>query len=49
MVMKPAPSPPFVVIDPDFLLEILVIALNSPAQFGQVDQAFEGDILGKIG
>jgi hypothetical protein len=32
----------------NFLLQFLVITLDPPAQFGQVDQAFECDILGKI-
>src|ERR1700731_1167699 len=30
-----------------FLLEILIVALNAPAQLGEVDQAFEGDVLGQ--
>src|SRR6202041_1951577 len=32
---------------PDFLLELLIVALNSPAQLGEVDQRPEGDVLGK--
>ena len=29
----------------NFLFELLVVALEPPAQLGEIDQAFEGDIL----
>jgi hypothetical protein len=46
MVVKAAPPAPFIIAEAQFLLEFLVIALDPPAQFGQVDQPIEGDILG---
>ena len=49
MMMKASPTAPFVVAESDLLLQFLVIALDPPAQFGQIDQAFEGDLLGKVG
>jgi hypothetical protein len=32
---------------PDFLLELLIIALDAPAQLGEVDQISEGNVLRK--
>jgi hypothetical protein len=38
-MMKAAPAPSFIMIEPQFLLEVLVIPLNSPAQHvNQIDQ-----------
>src|SRR4029453_7209724 len=42
-VMEPAPAASFVMPEPDFLLELLIVALDWPAQFGDVDQLAEGD------
>src|SRR5688572_12082948 len=42
MMMKAAPTPSFIMIEPQFLLEILIIPLNSPAQLGPVDQIDQG-------
>ena len=39
---KPRHPRPFEVAEPDLLLELLVIALDAPAQLGEVDQAAEG-------
>ena len=36
--MKPAPAAALEVIKPELLLELLVIALDPPAQLGQPDQ-----------
>src|SRR3954467_501702 len=47
--MEAAPAPPLVVPQPEFLLELLIVALNPPAQLGQRDEAVEGDVLGKGG
>src|SRR3954462_6620824 len=47
MVVEAAPPAPFIITEAEFLLEFLVIALDSPAQFGQVDQPIEGDVLGQ--
>src|SRR5262249_34305136 len=38
VVMKPAPLAPFVMPQADLLFELFVIALDSPAQLGEVDQ-----------
>jgi len=37
-MMESAPSAPFKVPKPDLLLELLIIALDAPAQLGGVDQ-----------
>src|SRR6187455_1117372 len=42
MMMKAAPAASFIMIEPQFLLEILIIPLNSPAQLGPVDQIDQG-------
>ena len=42
MVMKAAPSAALEMAQPNLLLELLIIALDAPAQFGDVDQAIEG-------
>ena len=44
--MEAAPAAPFIITQAEFLLEFLVIALDPPAQLGQVDQPIEGDFLG---
>src|SRR5690349_22350014 len=41
-MMKAAPAPPFVMVEPQFLLEILIIPLDPPAQFGPVNQIDQG-------
>src|SRR6478672_10488403 len=41
-MMKAAPAASFVVVEPQFMLEILIIPLNSPAQFGPVNQIDQG-------
>ena len=43
MVMKAAPSAALEMAQPNLLLELLIIALDAPAQFGDVDQAIEGE------
>src|SRR3954465_1324269 len=42
VMMKAAPTPSFVMIEPQFLLEILIIPLNPPAQLGPVNQIDQG-------
>src|SRR4051795_7087039 len=49
VVMEPAPAAPLIVPQSEFLLELLVVALDAPAQLGQRDEAVEGDVLGKGG
>ena len=46
-MVEPAPAPALVVPKPEFLLEFLVVALDPPAQLGQVDEALEGDVRGQ--
>ena len=45
--MEAAPAASFVVIEPDLLLELLIIALDPPAQLGKIHKPAEGDVLGK--
>ena len=47
MVVEATPSTPLEMPEPDLLLEFLVIALDAPAQLGEVDQRAEGDVLRK--
>src|SRR3954463_9086168 len=42
VMMKAAPAPPFIMIEPQFLLEILIIPLDPPAQLGPVNQIDQG-------
>ena len=39
--MKASPPAAFVVAEAKFLLEILVVALDAPAQFGGVDEGLD--------
>jgi hypothetical protein len=48
-VVEAAPAPPLVMPEPEFLFELLIIALDPPAQFGQIDETIEGDVLGQGG
>src|SRR5690349_15069977 len=41
-MMKAAPAPSFVMVEPKFRLECLIIPLDSPAQLGPVDQVDQG-------
>ena len=43
-MMEAAPAAPFIVSQAQFLFQLLVIALDAPAQFGQIDQAIEGHV-----
>jgi hypothetical protein len=43
-MMEAAPATPLVVFKAEFLFQLLVIALDPPAQFGQIDQAIEGHV-----
>jgi len=45
--MKAPPSTTFEVAEPDFLLEFLVVALDTPTQLGDIDQLAEWDVLRK--
>src|SRR5260370_5134847 len=47
VVVEASPTSPFEVSKPELLFQLLIIALDAPAQFGQIDQAFEGDVRGQ--
>ena len=42
-MMKATPPPPLVVAQSEFLLEVLVVALDPPAQLGDVNQGTAAD------
>src|SRR5258708_15899414 len=42
-MMKATPAASFIVPEPDFMLELLIIALDAPAQLGGIDQIAECD------
>src|SRR5919206_4104120 len=44
MMMKASPAPALVVPEPDFLLELLVVALDPPACLGRGNQIRDGDV-----
>ena len=44
MMMEARPSAPLVVPEPNFLFEILLIALDAPAHFGEVDQTSRNEM-----
>src|SRR5262249_57627998 len=46
MVEAP-PSSPLVMAEPDLLLEFLIVALDAPAQLGDVDEVAQGGALGQ--
>jgi hypothetical protein len=48
-MMKATPPSPLVVTKPEFLLEILIIPLDPPAQVGVVYQGTAADVLGQRG
>src|SRR4051794_11095006 len=43
-MMEAAPAASLVVPEAQLLFQLLVIALDPPAQFGQIDQAIEGHV-----
>src|SRR5260370_11343702 len=47
VVVEASPTSPFEVSKPELLFQLLIIALDAPAQLGQIDQAFEGDVCGQ--
>ena len=49
MVVEAAPPAPFIITKAEFLLQLLVVALDPPSQLGEIDQTFESDILGQGG
>src|SRR3984893_3575719 len=47
MVVEAAPPAPFIIAKAQFLLALLIIALDPPSQLGQIDQTIEGGIFGQ--
>ena len=47
MVVEATPPSAFEMPEPDLLFEFLIIALDAPAQLGEIDKAAEGDVFGK--
>ena len=43
-MMEAAPPAPFEVSKPDLLLELEIVALDTPTQLGEVDEFAEADI-----
>ena len=43
-MMEADPAAALVVAKPDLLLELQIIALDAPAQFGSVDEGLETDL-----
>ena len=41
VMMEATPTAPFVVAESEFLLEVLVVPFDPPAQFGAIDQVGE--------
>src|SRR5260370_3573633 len=44
VVVEASPTSPFEGSKPELLFQLLIIALDAPAQRGHVDHAFEGDV-----
>jgi hypothetical protein len=46
-MVEAAPPAPFIITKAELLFELLIIALDPPSQFCQVDQTIEGGIFGQ--
>src|SRR6266550_6962578 len=44
-MVEAAPPASFIVAKPGFLLELLIVALDAPAQLGKINQPSEADVL----
>jgi hypothetical protein len=45
MMAEAAPPAPLIITEVEFLLQLLIIALDPPPQLCDIDQEIEGDIL----
>src|SRR5215210_8381661 len=45
VVVEAAPATPLVVPEPEFLLELLIVAFDAPPELGQLDQALKANVL----
>ena len=48
-MMKAAPTTSFVVAQPEFLLQFLIIPFDYPAMFGEMHEVHQGDVRRKSG
>ena len=46
---KPRQPRPLIVAKAKFLLQLLIVPLDPPAQLGQVDEALQGRVAGQVG
>ena len=46
-MVEAAPAAAFIMAKADLLFELLIIALDAPAQFDGVDESVEGDVFGQ--
>jgi hypothetical protein len=44
-MMETAPAAPFKMAEPDLLLELLIVPLDAPAQFGEIDKTTESNVV----
>ena len=49
VMMEAAPATALVVAEAEFLLELVVIALDPPSQLGEMDQALDRSLLAQVG
>ena len=48
VVMPALPAAPFVMVQSQFLFQLLIVLFHAPAEFGQLHQAWERDPLGQV-
>ena len=44
-MVESSPAPPFIMGEPELLLKLLIIPLDSPAQLGEIDQPIEREVV----
>jgi len=44
-MVEPAPPSSFEVAEPNLLLELLIVVLDTPTQFGVIDQSMKADVV----
>ena len=48
-MVEATPATPFLVTEPDLLLEFLIVTPDAPTQLGQIDELREADVLRQRG